>query len=158
MAEKAAKPVKPVKRGARGRWVKGTPSPNPTGRPPESLVRLARMARKDARLQIYASTPDLIDQTLKLALKGDATALKACLDRILPTLKAVDTPVEVDLSGINTVKDAVDKIITDAAAGDISPDESNALIAAFASAARIAESDEIIKRLDALEAKLCGKD
>lgn len=62
------------KRDSFGRWVKGSPSPNPAGRPKRSAVEC----------QFAKHGPKLVNKAVELALAGDTHALQICLDRIAP--------------------------------------------------------------------------
>jgi hypothetical protein len=97
--------------GPRGRpWVKGQ-SGNPRGRPSR-----ARQAAAVAEALIGRKTVALTNKLIELALLGDRTALRLCLDRIAPARR--EPPVDLDLPAINSRADLLAALSTvaDAAA------------------------------------------
>lgn len=76
-------------------------------------------------------------------------AAKLLLDRALPALKPVDTPIVLDLGeGLTTAASA---ILAAVGGGSITPDQGAKVLAALGSAARATEVDELAARIDALE-------
>lgn len=91
-------------------------------------------------------------KAIELALAGDATALRLCLERILPTRK--DTPVEFDLPTIKNATEAAQAaqaVLAAVAAGGITPLEAGTVMAVIERYRRILELSEIEQRLEALE-------
>lgn len=86
------------------------------------------------------------------AKNGDMQACRMILERMVPAIKPVSEPVQFDFTG-STPTEQARSIMAAIAAGDIPPDQGKALIEALASVARIAEIDELCRRLAALEAK-----
>ncbi|HVH81880.1 MAG TPA: DUF5681 domain-containing protein [Stellaceae bacterium] len=108
----------------RGRpWAKGQ-SGNPRGRPSR-----ARQAAYVAEGLIQRKTVPLTNKLIELALTGDRAALRACLDRIVPTRR--EPPIDLDLP--ETLESRADfvatvKALTDAAAsGALTTSQSIAL-------------------------------
>lgn len=127
------------------KFVKGQ-SGNPTGRKKGVPDR-----RAQARELFAEHRDELIATAIKLALSGDATALRMCLDRVVPALKPAGTPVVLpmwpaDLAGKGDI------VLSQLAAGGISPEESTAVMAAIAQQARIVEVSDLERRIRALEA------
>ena len=63
-------------------------------------------------------------KAIELALAGDATALRLCVDRILPALR--ERPIAVELPPLNSSQDALDAsaaMIAAVSAGEIAPGE-----------------------------------
>jgi len=71
-----------------GRFKPGV-SGNPKGRPRKAVTELNRALRKHGA--------ELADKLIALALDGDTTALKICIDRIHAPLKPQSAPVELEL-------------------------------------------------------------
>lgn len=118
-------------------------SGNPKGRTPGSGLRQL----------LVPHAPALIAKAVELALGGNETALRICIDRILPTLKSEMLPVT--LEGIDgTLAEQGAGIVRAMAKGEITPDETATLLQALASQARIIEVDELQKRLTALEERV----
>ena len=116
--EAAIEPVAP-----RGRpWVKGQ-SGNPRGRPSR-----ARQAAYVAEALIQRKTVPLTDKLIELALAGDRTALRLCLDRIAPARR--EPPIDLDLPRINNRADllvALTAIADAAASGALTSSQSATL-------------------------------
>ena len=95
----------------------------------------------------------LTRKAIALALEGDVTALRLCLDRISPAPK--DRVVYFDLPAISTLDDlpaALLAILGGAATGAITPTEANSLAALVEGFRRASESADLLKRIEALEA------
>ena len=121
------------------RWKKGQ-SGNPSGRP--SKVSPHRMLLAD-------NAQALVAKMVELATGGDVQALRWCLDRLVPPLKARGEPVAIDLTG--GLAERGDAILRAAGDGRITPDEAQTLLSALASQARIVQVTELQARIEALE-------
>ena len=62
----------------------------------------------DALMNDYA--PHIVKKTIDAALGGDITAMKACMDKIMPNIK--ERPIQVTLPEIQSSKDAVNALRT----------------------------------------------
>ena len=65
---------------------KGMKSLNPEGRPKGSVNKFTALSRE----LMSNRGPEIVQKVIDLALKGDRTCLKMCMDRIIPTTKAVE--------------------------------------------------------------------
>ena len=65
---------------------KGMKSLNPNGRPKGSMNKFTALSRE----LMSARGPEIVQKVVDLALEGDRTCLKMCMDRIIPTTKAVE--------------------------------------------------------------------
>ena len=65
---------------------KGMPSLNPSGRPKGSVNKYTALSRE----LMSAKGPEIVQKVIDLALEGDRTCLKMCMDRIIPTTKSVE--------------------------------------------------------------------
>jgi hypothetical protein len=126
-------------------------SGNPDGRPPG--IRDKRTAMR-ALLEPHAEA--LVAKAVELALGGDSTALRICIDRLIPAAKAKDDPVTLPpLTGSLADKG---RVVIDALADEkLSPEEAGTILQAFATQARIVEGDELEKRIKALEKSAGGR-
>lgn len=125
-------------------------SGNPAGRPKGAKDK--RTALRDL-LQPHAK--DLVKRAVELAKAGDTTALRICLDRLMPPLRAREQTVEIaGLKG--SLTEQGEAVLKAMAAGEITPGESATLLQALAAQARVTEVDELEKRVAALE-KTHGK-
>jgi hypothetical protein len=122
-------------------------SGNPSGRP-----KGIKDIRVKMREKFEVKSAALIKKTIDLALDGDMAALRLCLDRICPAIKAKDDPVNIGtLKG--TLTEQGQAIITAMGKGQVTPAETSSMLAAMASQARIVEGDDLARRIEALEAK-----
>jgi len=93
---------------------------------------------------------ELVAKVVEMAKAGDATALRICLDRLIPPAKAKDDPVT--LPGMDgSQADSARLVVKALADGEITPEEAGTILQALTSQVRIIEADEIEKRLGALE-------
>ena len=91
-------------------------------------------------------------KAIELAKGGDITAIRLCLERILPPCK--DRPIVVDLPNVTSVRDlktAYALVVGDVASGDLTPDQGRALSDLLESYRRTIETSEIEQRLAMLE-------
>ena len=65
---------------------KGMKSLNPNGRPKGSVNKFTALSRE----LMSNRGPEIVQKVIDLALEGDRTCLKMCMDRIIPTTKAVE--------------------------------------------------------------------
>jgi hypothetical protein len=85
-----------------------------------------------------------------MALQGDIAALRLCIDRIVPPLRAREQPIHLDgLSG--SLSDQSSQILLAIADGKLSPGEGASLLGALTSHSKIIEMTELIERIDNLE-------
>lgn len=135
-------PDNAAERKAGGRWKPGQ-SGNPGGRSSQTAK---------LRTKLAAGSEAVIKIVMDAAKNGDMQACRLILERMVPAIKPVSEPVQFDFTG-STPTDQARSIMAAIAAGDIPPDQGRALIEALASVAKIAELDELSRRLEALEAK-----
>jgi hypothetical protein len=140
-------------RDEQGRWRPGR-SGNPAGRP--------RGARHKATLAVEAlldgDAEKLTRKAVELALDGDTTALRLCLERIVPPRK--ERPIELDLPRLETPADAVEahgRIANAIAAGELTPGEGEALAKTVEAFARAIEVRDLEARLAQIEERLEGR-
>jgi Family of unknown function (DUF5681) len=128
-------------------WRKGQ-SGNPLGRRAKGLATAERL-----RNALVKELPQILKTVVENAKKGDITAAKTILERVLPPLKAIETPAAFKgLTG--TLSDQGQGILQAMAAGVIAPGQAAQLLGAIAAQAKILEVDAFAKRLDALERRL----
>ncbi len=134
--------------GNTGRRGDGTFTSGNPGRP--------RGARHKATLAAQAlldgEAEALSRKAVELALEGDTTALRLCLERIAPPRK--DAPVTFTLPKVETAADAAKALaaILDAvAAGEVTPSEASGIAALIEGYRRTLESEELERRIEALE-------
>jgi Family of unknown function (DUF5681) len=129
------------------RWPKGV-SGNPAGRP------------KGARHKYLVAIEALLDgeaegltrKAIELALAGDTTALRLCLERILPARK--DRPVRLQIPEIDGVQDlakATAALLEAVATGQLTPAEAGEVGKLVEVHRRTVETVELEERLRRLE-------
>jgi hypothetical protein len=87
-----------------------------------------------------------------MALEGDVTALRLCLDRLAPPRR--DAPIRIELpclSGSCDTVQASSAVIDAVAKGEISPSEGGALMAILSAHQHFVETLDLEARLEKLE-------
>jgi len=140
---------KPANAGAKqaGRWGKGQ-SGNPAGKKPGTKHRATVMVET----LLDGEAERLARKAVELALDGDVTALRLCLDRVAPVRKG--RPVIIDLPPIDTADDvlsALTALVQNVATGQITPDEAGAVAALIDIKRKAIETVEMEARVSALE-------
>jgi hypothetical protein len=96
----------------------------------------------------------LTRKAIELALAGDATALRLCMDRLLPALR--ERPIAVELPPVTGSQDAVAAsaaLLAAVTAGEIAPGEAREIGRLLELHLKAVEQHEIQARLAALESK-----
>src|SRR6516164_11066016 len=123
-------------------------SGNPYGRPKGARNRATIAAETLLDGEADALTRKAID----LAKQGDTTALRLCIERILPARK--DRPVSFNMPRIETVADSVKAAAAIASAvadGELTPMEARELSRVVDGYTRAVETADLAARLDRLE-------
>jgi hypothetical protein len=130
-----------------GRWKSGQ-SGNPAGRPRGSRSRVTQAV--EALLEGEAEL--LTRKAVELALAGDTTALRLCLERLAPPVR--ERPLEIELPPIASAKDlprAVAALLQAVASGAVTAGEAEKLGRLVGQYVQAVEVAEIEARLRALE-------
>lgn len=96
----------------------------------------------------------LTRKVMEKALEGDMTAMRLCLERLVPPRK--DAPVQFDLPTIESAQEAstaASAVLTAVSEGDITPLEGATLMGLVESYRRSLETSELVDRVAALEEK-----
>ena len=75
---------------------KGMKSLNPNGRPKGSMNKFTALSRELMSIK----GPEIVQKVVDMALEGDRTCLKMCMDRIIPTTKAVEFRASEDRGNV----------------------------------------------------------
>ena len=126
-----------------GRWKPGE-SGNPAGRKP-GTGEVAKL-----RAAIAAHLPGILAQLVEAAKAGDVQAARLLLERVIPPVKAAEAPQAVALPG-ETLTDKGRAVLAAVSAGELAPGQGAALLGALGTLARVAEVDELERRIAALE-------
>lgn len=139
-------PVGPEKarRNQAGQFMPGT-SGNPAGRP--------RKAPDPLRERLAEVAPALIEGLIRSAAQGDVSAARILLERCLPALKPQESPQAFDMPG-GALTTQADAIVGQAASGELSAGTAATLLTGLGAVARIRESEELRRRVEALEAAI----
>jgi Family of unknown function (DUF5681) len=124
-------------------------SGNPSGRPKGS--RNAATLALESLLDGEAEA--LTRKAVELALAGDITALRLCLDRILPPRK--DRPIAFEMPPINNAQDAraaSAALLVAVSSGNLTPSEASEVGKLIDGYVKSIEITEVLARLDKLEA------
>lgn len=136
----------PTGRDGAGRFTFGNP-----GRP-----RGARHKATVAALALLDGEADrLTRKAVEVALTGDVTALRLCLERIAPPRK--DAPVTFPLHAMQSAGDAAraaGAVLEAVAEGELTPTEGAHVMSLVDAYRRTLEASELEVRLAALEARL----
>jgi hypothetical protein len=127
------------------RFKKGQ-SGNPRGRPKGKPDR-----RTAARELFEPHREHLIQKAIDLALEGDTTALRLCLERICPAIKATAAPIKITLPKGGDLADSGEAFLRAIATGRLPPDAGSSLLQALAAQSRLLELQELERRIEALE-------
>jgi hypothetical protein len=96
----------------------------------------------------------LTQKAVQLALAGDTTALRLCLERLVPPRK--DAPIAFTVPAMQSAVDAAmaaGAVLQATAAGDLTPTEGAALMGLVDAFRKALETSELETRLAALEAR-----
>lgn len=137
----------------RGKPFKPGQSGNPAGKPPGVKNRATVLAQ--ALFDGEAET--LTRKIIELAKEGDLQALKVCIDRLCPPMKAQSAPIQVEIPVTDSMSSIANSFIKAAAEGRLAPDVAAQLVSAVAAMAHVMEIDELKERLIALEAAVGRK-
>ena len=125
-------------------------SGNPAGKP------------KGARHKITFAIDALLDgdaerltrKAIEMALAGDGTAMRLCLDRLAPPRRDRHAPFALPkLETVGDAKAAAGAIVQAVAAGEITPSEATEMSKLVENFTRVLEATEFEARIEALERK-----
>ena len=126
-----------------GTFTKGNP-----GRP----MGARHVATRAVEVLLEGQGESLTQKAIDLALEGDTTALRLCLERIAPPRK--DSPVSFDLPAIESAaqaSEAAQAVLQAVSGGEITPLEGAAVMTLVEQYRRTLETTEIEARIVALE-------
>lgn len=129
-------------------FVKGQ-SGNPKGRTKGVPSKATRL-----RALIETHAESLVAKAVALAEQGDTTALRLCLERLIPALKTEGKPVTLHtLHTAGTLTEQGRAVFVALGEGGVTPDEAASLLHSIAAQARIEEFDELKRRVESLESR-----
>jgi hypothetical protein len=98
---------------------------------------------------------ELIAKAVTLALEGDPTALRLCIDRLVPPCR--DRPIHLDLPAgavDGPLLEASQHVLAAIAAGEITPSEGEALAKVLTAHLQIVSIEDIGRRLKQVEERI----
>ena len=137
---------------AKGRFKKGA-SGNPSGRP----RGLRNVATRAAEALLDGQAEALTQTCVQAALAGDSTALRICMDRLLPPRR--DRPVLFNLPPMTCAADAchaMSEIADGLADGSLTPSEATALAGLVDTYVRALETRDLEARVLSIEERLAS--
>ena len=126
-------------------WETGQ-SGNPKGRP-AGTGEVAKL-----RAAIADRVPELLAAMMARALDGDVGSARLLLERAIAPLKAAEQSQALSLPD-GTLTDQGRAVLASVAAGELAPGQGAALLGAIGTLARVAEIDELARRIEVLEEK-----
>lgn len=133
-----------------GRWKPGQ-SGNPAGR------KRGNGSVAALRASLAECLPDVLDNLARAAIAGDMQATRILLDRVLPPLRAEESPVSIEFPAAGSLAEQAQAVLTAAASGEVGPGQAAQMISALGTTARIIEAEELEQRITALEATIGRK-
>jgi len=118
------------------------------GRPPGSRNKVARVCQDT--LDSHAET--LTKKCLCLAYQGNPTALRLCMERLMPARR--QRALHFNLPPVKTIADvaaASESVVHGVARGQLTPAEGQAFSVILDGRRRLIESEELVQRIRALE-------
>ena len=122
-------------------------SGNPLGRP-----RGIQDRRVALRAVLEGKAEELLAKAVEKALEGDTAVLIALLSRLIPSLRSEVSPLTQPVDGSSPSEQA-GKLVSAALSGNISSATATELLQALLFAVKVNEADELVARIQALEAK-----
>lgn len=129
-----------------GRWKKGE-SGNIAGKPKGSGQVQKLRAALGERLD------EIMDTVVAQAISGDMVAARIVLERVLPALRPAEQTVVLEMPKDGTLTQQAHAVLAAAADGALGPGQAAQLVSAIAAVGKVAELDEMNRRIEALEAK-----
>jgi len=130
-------------------WKPGE-SGNPAGRKPGTgeVARLRAAIRDDVE--------DVLKAMVKAAKEGDSQAARLLLERVIPALRPIDSPVPLALD-ISNLMVSGQAIFDAVGREDITPVQARELLQGLVGITKIRELDELASRIEALEQLVASK-
>ena len=123
-------------------------SGNPSGRPKGTLNRTTRACQE----LLEGESEAITRKAVELAKAGDISALRLCLERLLPPKR--ERSIKTEIPVVNTAKDiptALGAIVQIVAKGDLTLSEGQAVASLLESQRKAFETAELEQRVEAIE-------
>lgn len=131
------------------------------GRNPDGTFAAGNPGRpRGARHQVTRAVEELLEgeaegltrKAVEMALEGDTTAMRLCLERVAPARK--DSPVKFDLPPMKTAQEAAEAaqaVLQAVSEGDLTPMEAASVMTLVETYRKTLETSEMEARITALE-------
>ena len=130
-------------RGTRGRFAKGNP-----GKPYGSRHK----ATQAVQALLDGEAGALTRKAVEMAMRGDPTALRLCIERLSPPPKDSPAPFKVPkMENAADASTAVAAIVAAVAAGDLTPSEAERIAGLLDAWRKAIETSELAQRIAVLE-------
>lgn len=126
-------------------WKPGE-SGNPAGRP-RGTGQIAKL-----RAAIAVHVPAIVEKLTAAALAGDVGAARLLLERAIPPIKATEETAALALPD-GTLTEQGRAVVASIAAGELAPTQGAALLSSLGTLAKLTETDELTRRIEALEGR-----
>jgi hypothetical protein len=121
-------------------------SGNIAGRPPGTTPRA------NFRKLIDPDLPEILKAVVDAAKAGDMAAANIIVNRLIPTIKPSSEDMSIRTTGSLTQRG--EAFISAMSTGKLSPEQATLAMGALATQARLIEQQDVVARLDQLEAML----
>lgn len=129
-------------------------SGNPAGRRPGVPNRTTKLR---ALLEPHAE--ELVSKAVELAKSGDSAALRLCIERLIPAFRSEPRLQSMpSLENEDSLTNQGRGILRALSDGSISAADAHSLLKALGDFSRLVETDELVRRVTALEAQDHEKD
>ena len=129
------------------KWKKGQ-SGNPAGKKPGTRHKATRLAET----LLDGEAEELVKKCVEMAINGDSTAMRICMDRLVPPRKS--RPITINLPDVNTgegVSEAQAVVVQKVAEGEVTPEEGQVLSSILEARRKSIETADHEARLNKLE-------
>ncbi|HOW80365.1 MAG TPA: DUF5681 domain-containing protein [Verrucomicrobiota bacterium] len=128
-------------------WQTGQ-SGNPKGR------KLGTGKLDKLRAALAKELPAVLETLVAQAKSGDAAAMRLLLERTIPPLRPVDAPTVLNLPADAGLVEQGQAVLLALAAGHLPVNQATSILQGLGNLAKLIETDELERRLAALEQKL----
>ena len=122
-------------------------SGNPKGKPKGAKSKFTKF-----RELLEPHAEELFGKAVEMAMNGDATAMRLCVERLVPAYRAASNTINLPkMKGTPT--EQAQAALEAMANGELTLDDANGVLTAITQTTKIKEIDDLEKRISALEAK-----
>ena len=129
------------------KWKKGV-SGNPTGKKPGTRHKATQLAE----ILLDGQTEQLVNKCVEMAIDGDSTAMRICMDRLVPPRKSRPISINLpDTKNASGVAEAQAVVVQAVGEGELTIEEGLVLSNILEARLKSIESSEFDTRLNKLE-------